>query len=41
MTYTQTDIDDGIVMKIGDKYYLTTDIQFVLDKRIKSVNVTV
>lgn len=41
MSYTQSDLDNGTVMKIGDKYYLSTDIQKVLDHRIESVEVDV
>jgi hypothetical protein len=33
MTYTQDE-----VIKIGNKYYLATDVQSVLDQRITSIS---
>ena len=39
MIYTQEDIDNGIVMRIGTNYYLSSDVQKVLAPRIKPIEV--
>lgn len=39
MTYTQEDITNGTVIKMGTNYYLATDIEAVLAVRIKPVQV--
>jgi len=40
MIYTQEDIDNGTVIKMGNSFYLSTDVEKVLAVRIKSVEVT-